>query len=93
MSEKKIGDILRNMYKDNASRGKLYEARIKAHWEDLFGPIIVKYTSRLRLQNKTLFIELSSAPLKSELSIGQAQMIKTINESIGEDYVEKIVFL
>lgn len=93
MSEKKLGDILKNLYRDKGNKGPYYEAKIKAKWEEMFGPIIIRYTSGIRLENQTLFVKITSAPLKNELAMGKEQILRTVNESLGETYVDKIVFL
>jgi hypothetical protein len=43
------------------------------------------------LSNKTLFISLSSAVLREELSYGKSKIIQMMNEALGKELITKIV--
>ena len=55
------------------------------------GPAIQKYTTAIKLQNDTLYVQLSSSVLREELSYGKEKIIKMLNKELGKDLVKKLV--
>lgn len=84
-----INDLLKAYHID----GKYNQTRIIAFWEDLMGKTIAKRTSKIYFKGKTLFVELSSAALKHELSLSKTKMIDLIHKEFGPGLVDDIVFL
>ena len=86
-----IGDVL----KDFVSSGKLEQGLDKVNvlevWNREMGPAIQKYTTGLKLQNDTLYVQLSSSVLREELSYGKEKIIKMLNEELGKDLIQKLV--
>lgn len=72
---------------------KLYEYRIRAHWAELMGPSIARYTSKMEVYDGVLTIYLNSAPLRNELAYAKDKIIKTINEHLGERYIKEVKLL
>jgi len=71
-------------------RDKLYQTRVEKLWEELMGPMIKKYTRKIKLDNQVLILYIDSAPLKSELTIMKASIITTINEKLEEDFIKDV---
>jgi len=74
-------------------RSKLYQTRIEKMWTELMGPLISSYTRKIKLDNQTLIISVDSAPLKSELNIMKEDILKLVNEKLGEDFVKEVRIL
>jgi hypothetical protein len=55
------------------------------------GPAIEKYTTAIKLQNETLFVQLSSSVLREELSYGKEKIINMLNRELGKDLIKKLV--
>jgi hypothetical protein len=72
---------------------KYNQASIVAFWEKLMGKTIAKRTDKIYFKGKTMFIEISSAPLKHELSLSKSKMIDLIKKEFGQGVVDDIVFL
>jgi hypothetical protein len=43
------------------------------------------------LRGKTLYVHLTSAPLREELSYGKEKILKHLNNALGSDEIQKIV--
>ena len=71
---------------------KLNKVRLKIVWKKLMGKTIAKHTIELYIAKKKLYIKFDSAALRSELSYAKEKVIKMINEEMGEEVVEDIVF-
>jgi len=74
-------------------KGKLNQTHVVTSWEKIMGSPIAKRTVNVFFQDKKLFVKLNSAPLKHELSMSKSKIIKMLNEDVGENLIEDVVFL
>jgi Dna[CI] antecedent, DciA len=74
-------------------KGKFNESYISAHWEKLMGKTISSRTSKVFVSEKKLYIQLTSAPLREELLKAKSLIIRNINEEMGSEVVEEVVFI
>lgn len=84
-----IGDLL-NAYQ---LRGKFNETYLVTYWERLMGTGIASRTSRIFINNKKLYIQIDSAPLKNELAMAKSKLIDLLNREVGEVVVEEVIFM
>jgi hypothetical protein len=87
----KIQDVLSSFVKDNKLEKGLDNVRVGAAWRELLGKGVQNYTTNVRLQNKTLYVNLISSVLREELSYGKDKIIKLINDELGKEVVDKII--
>jgi len=71
-------------------RDKLYQKRVESLWEELMGPMIKKYTRKIKMDKQVLILYIDSASLKSELTMMKANIISTFNEKLGEDFIKDV---
>lgn len=91
MATVSIGEALKHfMQKSKLSNG-LRGAAIKDVWEDVMGKTVAKYTTKIEIRQKTLFIETPIAALKNELHYQKPLIMKRINEAFEQDVIDKIV--
>ena len=50
-----------------------------------------QYTQEVSLRGKTLYVHLTSAPLREELSYGKEKILKHLNDALGSNEIQKIV--
>lgn len=74
----------------NLAKG-LNQLKIKEAWEATVGANVNQYTSEISLRGKTLYIQLTSAPLREELSYGKEKILKHLNDALGAEEIQKIV--
>lgn len=79
---KSVIDRLLDAYK---LRAKLDEVEVVRCWNTLMGPPIVKYTEKIFVRNKCLYIKITSAPLKQELFYAREKILLRMNEALGGD--------
>lgn len=84
-----IGELL-NVYQ---LRGKFNETYLVTYWEKLMGTGIASRTSRIFVNNKKLYIQIDSAPLKNELVMAKSKLIELLNREMGEVVIEEVVFM
>lgn len=90
-NDQRIDEVLKNLVGGYKHKSKLYKNKLSTTWESLMGTTIAKYTSRISIRNKKLFITIDSAPLKQELSFAKDKIVKLMNEELGEDYINEVV--
>lgn len=59
-------------------------------WGEVVGQGVNRLTTRRYIENGTLHIYISSAPLKNELSFHRDSIAKRLNEIIGKEVVKEI---
>ncbi|OQP64548.1 DUF721 domain-containing protein [Niastella populi] len=91
MGEYSLGDALKYFLKNSKLKGYMQAMQIEDVWEDIMGKTIAKYTEKIQIQGKTLYISTSMAPLKQELLYQKENIIKRVNEKLGEDVIMDVV--
>lgn len=88
---KLVRSILGDVLKHNRLDKGIEELDIKAAWEKLMGNGVMSYTEDIQVNNQTLYLKLSSAVLRDELSYSKAKIIKMINDELRKEVITKIV--
>jgi predicted nucleic acid-binding Zn ribbon protein len=87
-----VGEALQEMYKAYRLDGRFKSSQVVNSWERLMGKPIASRTEKIFLNNKKLYIKLTSAPLKQELSMSKQKIVEIFNREFGEGTIEEIVF-
>ena len=91
-NENTIGDVLKFIIKENKLQGGIDEISVKDAWKSMMGNGVNSYTKSVVLKNSTLYVELTSAVLREELSYRKKKSSEKINEELRRDVI-KDVFL
>ena len=86
-----ISEALQEFVQDNKLQKGLDKVHVREVWNEQMGPAIEKYTTALKLERNTLYVQLSSSVLREELSYGKEKIIKMLNEELGRELVTKLV--
>lgn len=86
-----ISDILKEFVDKNKLQTGLDKVNVRDVWNREMGPAIEKYTTGLKLQNETLYVQLSSSVLREELSYGKEKIVRMLNQELGRDLIKKLV--
>jgi hypothetical protein len=90
-NESSIGDILKEIIQVNKLQPGIDQISVKEAWQSLMGNGVNSYTKNVVLKGNTLYVELTSAVLREELSYGKDKIIKMINEELRRDIVTAVV--
>lgn len=88
-----ISDVIQQFLKQKKLEKPLYQKRIIDAWPEVLGQNIVAYTSELSIKNKTLYVKLTSSVLRHDLFISREQIVKSLNNHVGSNVIEDIVFI
>ena len=91
MGQYRIGDAIKQFLAQSRLKGDIQALQIEQVWENVMGKTIARYTSGLKVINKTLFITTNVAPLKQELVYQKDKIKLRLNEVLGEKVIEDIV--
>jgi predicted nucleic acid-binding Zn ribbon protein len=73
-------DILRKVQRENPKfAARLAESEALSRWETAVGPQIAKHTRAVRVQDKTLFVEVDHPIWKQELQHRKRQILDLLN--------------
>lgn len=61
-------------------------------WQELVGEQIAKVTQAQRMENGVLFVGVSTAPWRAELSMKRLEIMAKINAAFGKKVVHEIRF-
>lgn len=91
-NENSVGDVLKHIIEANKLQPGIDQITVKEAWIALMGNGVNSYTKEVTLRKNTLYVELTSAVLRQELSYGKEKIIRMINEEFRRDVVKEIVF-
>ncbi|WP_136668320.1 DUF721 domain-containing protein [Flavobacterium sp. H122] len=86
-----IGDILKQIIQVNKLEKGLNQISVADAWKNLMGNGVNNYTKDVILKGSTLYVELTSAVLREELTYGKSKIISMINEELGSEIVKDVV--
>lgn len=87
----KLSDALQDFVASNKLQTGLDKVNARDVWNAQMGPAIEKYTTAIKLDGTTLYVQLSSSVLREELSYGKEKIVKLLNEELGKNLITKLV--
>ena len=91
MGEISLQDAIKQFLNQSRLRQGIQSLRIEDIWEEIMGKTIAKYTDKIQIINRTLYITSTVAPLKNELLYQKEKFIERVNEALGEKLVKEVV--
>ena len=86
-----LGKVLSEIVESKALSRGITNEKINGLWNQLLGDNISQFTDKVELRNETIYVSLSSAPLREELSYGKEKIMRMLNEEMGKEIIKKIV--
>jgi hypothetical protein len=90
-NESSIGDVLKEIIQVNNLQSGMDQVLVKEAWISLMGKGVNNYTKNVLLKGNTLYVELTSAVLREELSYGKDKIIKMINDELRRELITAVV--
>jgi len=88
-----IEDLMKAFLKENNLSKGMQKIKVEETWTKMMGPGVASHTTAVKLQNKTLIIQLKSSVLREELSYGKDKIIRMLNEELGDDLITKLMLV
>ena len=90
-NEGSIGDVLKQFIEKNKLQSGMDKIDVEEAWKSLMGNGVNSYTKEVVLKGSTLYVALTSAVLREELSYGKQKIIKMINEELGKEVIKDVI--
>ena len=91
MAELSMQDAIKLFLKKSNLKSGVQALQIDDVWEQIMGKTIAKYTDKIQIINKTLFISSTVAQLKHELMYQKEKIIERVNDALGEKVINDVV--
>ena len=89
-NEQSMGEAL-SLWLDRYRRRRgTDETRVLQAWDELMGPSIVRQTTKKKVQNQILYVQLESAVVRKELLMVKSKIISSINEHLGREAIKDV---
>jgi predicted nucleic acid-binding Zn ribbon protein len=86
-----LKDVLKDMVDTMKWKEHLNETKVREVWKEKMGTTINQYTKEISLRKGKLYITLTSAPLKHELSYEKEKIQGMMNAELGSKYVTEVI--
>jgi hypothetical protein len=86
-----LGDVLKEFIEQNKLQPGMDKIDVREAWKNLMGNGVNNYTSEIMLKGTTLYVQLTSAVLREELSYGKEKIVRMINEELKREVVKDVV--
>ena len=86
-----LGDAIQNMLNSFKISDKFNETDLISSWARIMGEPIAKRTSKIYIRDKKLYVHLTSAPLKHELSMSRDKILVLLTKEIGKPVVNEVI--
>ena len=90
-NEGSIGDVLKEFIERNKLQAGMDKIDVQEAWKSLMGNGVNSYTKEVLLKGTTLYVSLTSAVLREELSYGKEKIVKMINEELGKEVIKDVI--
>jgi hypothetical protein len=91
-NESSISEVIDAIIQKNNLEKGLDAIAAENAWKNIMGNGVNTYTQEIVLKNKILIVSFSSSIVRNELSLGKEKIIKMLNEELGKEIIENILF-
>ena len=91
MAELSLGEALQAFLKKSRLKNGIMAVQIEDVWEKMMGKTISKYTDKIQIIKGTLFISTNESTLRNTLIYQKEDIIKRVNETLGEQVIHEVV--
>ncbi|GAB3724440.1 DciA family protein [Flavobacterium koreense] len=90
-NESSISEVLQQFIQANKLEAGMDKIDVEQAWKSLMGNGVNSYTQEVILKGSTLYVKLTSAVLREELSYGKQKIIVMLNEELRKEIVKDLV--
>ncbi|KQS31256.1 DUF721 domain-containing protein [Dyadobacter sp. Leaf189] len=88
-----LKDAIDQMLEKYRLRTRFDQSYVVAHWDKIMGSAIATRTRKVYIHERTLFLQIESAPLRNELFRAKSKIIELINREMKSDLVDDVIFI
>jgi len=88
-----LKDVFAQLLETYKIKDKYDERMVVSGWSELMGNTVAKRTADVSVRNKTLYVKMTSGPLKKDLMMNKSKVLSLIDTKYGNGVIKDIVFL
>lgn len=89
---KTVGELIRWFLREEGIETPLNEYRAVSCWAEVMGEVVARYTTDVTMRNSILYVSLKSPALRQNLLMQRTAIKQKINDHVGAQVVQDIVF-
>ena len=82
---------MRKFLQQSQLKGAVQALQIEEVWEQIMGKTVARYTDKIQIHGHTLYVNTAVAALRQELLFQKENIIKRVNEALGERVIQEVV--
>jgi hypothetical protein len=90
MGQYSIKEALDKMLQSSVWKDAYLATKLQEDWEILVGRTVAKYTDKLEIRGRTLYVYTKAGPLKQELNYNKAVLLERIAAHLGSKLISDI---
>jgi hypothetical protein len=90
-NESSISEVLKEFIQVNKLEYGMDKIDVEQAWKNIMGNGVNTYTQEIILKGTTLYVKLTSAVLREELSYGKQKIITMLNDELKKEVVKELV--
>ena len=87
-----IKEVILKALREQGLETPLLQKRLIDAWPDVMGETVASYTTSLNIRNQTLFVHLTNPALRMELSMQRQDIVRRLNDHVGNQVIADIRF-
>ena len=87
-----LKDVILRYLREEGLETPLNEHRAVEAWPKVAGPAIAKLTGDVSFRQGTLYVKITRPALRQDLTMGRTQLMMRLNQEVGAQVVQQIVF-
>lgn len=88
-----LDSILARYLRSEGLETPLNEYRLVNAWSEVMGAAVARYTGKVYIYNRTLYVELLSPALRSNLFMRRAELVRRLNAYVNADVISDVRFI
>ena len=88
---KVLKDAFLRLLRTKRNEAGYFRARTKLVWEKFFGKHTAQHTRDFLVRNRKLYVYVTNAPLRNQLTMHREGIRDRLNEEFGEDFLLEVV--
>lgn len=85
-----IDDTLIKFLRETGLETPLLQRRLLEEWENIVGPTVSAYSKDRFINNQTLMVKVTNPALRQDLSMMRSQLLKRLNDAVGQTVIYDI---
>ncbi len=88
-----LKDAIEQMLERYQLRNRFDQSYVVAHWDKIMGSTIASRTKKIFIKDRSLYLQIESAPLRNELVRAKSKIIELINREMKSDLINEVIFI